>query len=261
VKGLKNSVRKTFAILEYFTAQKPEWGVTELADTMGSNKSTVYRFLSDLCKLEVLYKHPVTEKYNLGLKLFELGCRVQIKSALIDKTHPELIEVGKRIAETVHLAVLKNYQVFNVDKVESPKGLKLSSQIGSFGPAYSTALGKVLLAYLPQKEQEKALQIILEERSPIAFTKHTITKRRTLKRALKIVKENGYAIDREESEIGLICVGIPIFNQNNEVLASLSASGPASRFDEKKVAGYVATLKKGADAIQQKIGSFKFLEG
>ncbi len=79
MQSLKSSVHKTFAILEYFTIQKPEWGVTELANAIGSNKSTVYRFLSDLTKLGILYKHPETEKYSLGLKLFELGNRVQIK--------------------------------------------------------------------------------------------------------------------------------------------------------------------------------------
>lgn len=257
MKELKSSVHKTFAILEYFTIDKPEWGVTELAKAIGSNKSTVYRFLADLLKLGIVNKHPETEKYSLGLKLFELGNRVHLKSAFVDKTHPVLTEVAKSITETVHIAVLKNCQVFHVDKVESPQGLKLSSHIGSFGPAYSTALGKVLLAFLSKMEQEQTLQTILEEQPPKAFTKNTITKKKPLQNELKEIKEKGYAIDREESEIGLICVGIPIFNQYNEVVASLSASGPANRFREDKVANYVTTLQKGATTIRQKIGYFK----
>ncbi len=257
MKELKSSVHKTFAILEHFTNKKPEWGVTELAEEIGSNKSTVYRFLSDLDKLGIAYKHPVTEKYSLGLKLFELGCRVQLKSAFVDKTHPELIEVAKMISETVHIAILKNCQVFHVDKVESPQGLKLSTHVGSFAPAYSTSLGKVLLAFLPPKEQEKTLDVILKDTKPVAFTKHTITSGKTLKKELKEIKSKGYALDKEESELGLVCVGIPIFNQNNEVVASLSASGPATRFEEENVANYVAILKTGADAIQEKIGFFK----
>jgi len=257
MKELKSSVHKTFAILEHFTVQKSEWGVTELATAIGSNKSTVYRFLSDLGQLGVVYKNPLTDRYSLGLKIFELGSRVQLKSALIDKTHPVLIEVAKRITETVHIAILKNSQIFHIDKVESPQGLKLSSHIGSFGPAYSTALGKVLLAFLPEAEQESALQIIFEEEEPTAFTKFTITKPNVLRNELTKIREKGYALDREESEIGLICVGIPIFNQNNEVVASLSASGPANRFEEEKVASYVGILQQGADAIQQQIGHFK----
>lgn len=257
MKDLKSSVHKTFALLEHFTVQKPEWGVTELALEIGSNKSTVYRFLSDLDKLGVLYKDMVTEKYSLGLKLFELGNRVQLKSAFVDITHPELIEVAKSITETVHIGLLKGHQVFHLDKVESPQGLKLSSHIGSFGPAYCTALGKVLLAYLPKAIQDQTLRMIFGQQEPISYTDNTITDRQKLQAELQKIREVGYAIDKEESEIGLICVGIPIYNQNEVVIASLSASGPASRFSEDNVTGYVATLKKGADAIQQKVGVFK----
>ncbi len=257
MKELKSSVNKTFAILEYFTIQKSEWGVTELAKAIGSNKSTVYRFLSDMEVLGILYKNPETEKYSLGLKIFELGNRVQLKSAFVDKTHPALIEVASSIQETVHIAVLKNHQVFYVDKVESPKGLKISSHIGSFNPAYATALGKVLIAFLPEDQRFRTIHAIMKESKPLAFTKNTIVEQKTLLKALEKINEEGFAIDREEFEVGLICVAIPIFNQNNEVVASLSASGPANRFEEKNVARYVATLKKGANAIQKKIGYFK----
>lgn len=254
---LKSTVQKTFAIIEHFTSERPEWGVTELAQEMGANKSTVYRFMADLSKLGVLYKHPISEKYSLGLKLFELGGRVNLKSAFIDKTHPELIEVSKSITETVHLAVLKNNKVFYVDKVESPQGLKLSSQIGSYNPAYATALGKVLLAFLPDSTRQQAIEIIFDKKSKLSLTTNTITSSKNIKTELRQVKEQGYAIDKEELELGLICVAVPIFNLNNEVVASLSASGPANRFEESEVSNYVATLKKGAIAIQQKIGYFK----
>ena len=257
MKGLKSSVHKTFAILEYFTVQKPEWGVTELAAEIGSNKSTVYRFLADLCQVGVLYKHPSTEKYSLGLKLFELGNRVELRSAFVDKTHPELIAVAGRITETVHIAVLKKQRVYYVDKVESPQGLKISSHIGSFNPAYATALGKILLAFLAENVKEQTVQAIMEGQAPVAFTENTITDRAALFAELRKIRKNGFAIDRQEFELGLICVAVPIFNQKNEVVASLSASGPANRFRENKVADYVAILRRGADAIQDKIGYFK----
>jgi len=257
VKELKSSVHKTFALLEYFTVQKPEWGVSELAESIGSNKSTVYRFLANLCQLGILYKNPVTEKYSLGLKLFELGSRVQLKPAFIDITHPELIAVSSGITETVHIAILKNNQVFYVDKVESPQGLKISSRIGSYNPAYATALGKVLLAFLPDETKRQALKKILLEQSPIAFTANTITTTNELTAELASIKKRGFAIDREEFEIGLTCVAIPILNQDNEVIASLSAAGPTKRFEEDQVAHYVQILRQGADAIQSKIGFFK----
>jgi len=256
---LKNSVHKTFAVLEYFTVQKPEWGVTELAKEIGTNKSTVFRFLAQMQAIGILDKDNQTERYRLGLKLFELGNRVQLRTAFVEKTHPQLVSVAKSITETVHIAVLKNHQVFYIDKVESPQGLKISSHIGSYLPAYGIALGKVLLAFLPEEEQNKSLDYIFNKNKTTAFTKNTINNKKQMQAELLKIRKRQYAIDREEYEIGLICVAIPIFNQKQQVVASLSASGPANRFKEAEVKNYVATLKKGALAIQEKIGNFKLL--
>lgn len=259
MKELKNSVQKTFALLDYFTSQKPEWGVTELANEVGSNKSTVFRFLSQMQSIGILDKDNNTERYRLGLKLFELGNRVQLRTALVEKTHPELVAVAKEIRETVHIAVLKNHQVFYIDKVESAQGLRISSQIGSYLPAYATGLGKVLLAFLPEEEQGKSLDYIFDNLGTRMLTNKTITEKEKMKIELSKIKKRQYAIDREECEVGLICVAIPIFNQNQQVVASLSASGPANRFKESEVKNYVSILRNGAAAIQEKIGNFKLL--
>ncbi len=256
---LKSSVHKTFAILEYFTAQKPEWGVTELAQEIGTNKSTVFRFLSQMQSLDILDKDEHTEKYRLGLKLFELGNRVPLRQALIEKTHPALVSVAREITETVHIAVFKNHQAFYIDKVESPQGLKISSQIGSYNPAYATALGKVLLAFLPESQKKQSLDFIFNQQPMRAFTKNTITDPTALQAELDKIYIERYALDREEFEIGLICVAIPVSNQQGQVVASLSAAGPANRFKESELKRYVATLKKGAQAIQDNIGNFQHL--
>lgn len=259
MKELKNSVHKTFAILEHFTAEKSAWGVTELAKEVGSNKSTVFRFLAQLHSIGILDKDVETEKYRLGLKLFELGNRVQLRKALVEKTHPELASLAMNITETVHIAVLNKQQVFYIDKVESPQGLKTSSHIGSYNPAYCTALGKILLAFLPPKQQAAALDAIFSEARTTAYTPMTITSRPSLLKELAKVRADQYALDREEFEEGLICIAIPVFNQQQEVVASLSASGPASRFREDKVESYLAMLSEGALAIQARIGNYSIL--
>lgn len=256
---LKSSVHKTFALLEYFTVQKPQWGVTELANEIKANKSTVFRFLTQMHSIGILEKDTHSERYRLGLKLFELGNRVELRTALIEKTHPSLVSVAKSITETVHIGVLKNHQVLYIDKVESPHGLRISSHIGSYNPAYATALGKVLLAYLPQETQDETLDSIFNQNEITAFTESTITNKNLMKIELDDIQQKQYAIDREEFETGLICVAIPIFNQNQQVVASLSASGPASRFNENEIKRYVNILKSGADEIQEKIGTFKLL--
>ena len=252
-KSFNNSVAKAFLLLDYFTLSKPEWGVRELAQHLGANKSTTYRLMATLESLGALRKDPVTEKYSLGLKLFELGNRVNIQRAFVNHTHPELEKVASEIAETVHLGILKGHQVFMVDKVESPKGLQLKSVIGMFSPAYCTGLGKVLLAHLDFSELKKELQKI--ELSP--QTEFTITHIDQLQKELNKIKAEGFAIDRQELEIGLICVAVPVFNQNNQAIAALSAAGPAIRFKEAALQDYVAILKRGAKAIQKRIGNYQ----
>ncbi len=256
MKALKSSVDKTFAILEYFTTTKTEWSITELAKELDSNKSTIYRFLSDMEKRGIMYQNPDTDKYGLGLKLFELGNRVQIKSAFIDKTHPKLVKVAENITETVHIAVLKNAQVYYVDKVESPHGLKISTTIGTYNPAHATSLGKVLMAFSHEDATLSVDDKAVSTKLP-AYTKNTITSQHKFLNELTKVKKQGYAVDKEEFEIGLICVAVPIFNQRNELVAGLSAAGPASRFKPEHLKNYVKILKAGATEIQQSIGNFK----
>ena len=116
-KNLNHSVAKAFGLLEYFTDDKPEWGVRELAVELGANASTTYRLMATLENLGALKKNPISDKYSLGLKLFELGNRVEIQRVFVKHTHPELERVAKEITETVHLGILRKHQVFMVDKI------------------------------------------------------------------------------------------------------------------------------------------------
>jgi IclR family KDG regulon transcriptional repressor len=251
------SIQKAFAILEHFTMEKPEWGVTELAKAVGSNKSTTYRMLATLEQLGAIRQNSDSDKYSLGLKLFELGNRVKLHASFVKQTHSELEKVAENIRETVHLAILKNNQVFYIDKAESPQGLAMSTNIGTYRMAHATSLGKVLLAFLPNSSLEVIVDNLLINNSLTKITINTLTEKSTLIAALQKIKNQGFAIDREEFEIGLNCVAVPVFNQNNEIVASLSASGPANRFEEAEIEKYVGILKNGADAIRMKIGNFR----
>lgn len=251
-KNLNNSVLKAFGLLEYFTPERPDWGVRELALHIGANKSTIYRLLATLEQLKVLRKNTETDRYTLGLKLFELGHRVPLQQAFVHQTHPILEKVADTIEETVHLGVLNQGQVMMVDKVESPKGLKLNSVIGTFSPVHCTSLGKVLLAFQSQDCRDRLIGALDFK----AYTVNTIIEADGLQQSLDLIIKQSYAVDFEEKELGLICVGVPVFNQNNELIAALSAAGPANRFRPDALAEYVSVLQKGAAAIREQIGNF-----
>jgi IclR family KDG regulon transcriptional repressor len=238
------SIVKAFTLLEVFTNDKKEWGVRELANKTGYNKSTTYRILSTLVALNAIQQNE-NEKYILGSKLFELGNRVSLYDSLINTARDSLKKIATDIEETILFAVLKKNQVFYIDKIESPQGLKISTSVGSFQPLHSTAIGKILLTFSDREKRIKLFQSINYK----AYTQHTITNERQLKQQLIEIHKNEYALDLEEFELGLICIALPVFNKNNEFIGAISASGPSSRFELKKVNHYVSIIKKGIAEI------------
>ncbi|MDH3710855.1 MAG: IclR family transcriptional regulator [Cyclobacteriaceae bacterium] len=249
---MSSTITKAFHLLDHFTSLKPEWGVRELAQQLGSNKSTIYRQMSTLAELKVLQQDPLSGKYRLGLKLFELGSRVELHGALVNCAHKHLEKVAKEITETVHLGILQPQGVLIVDKIESPKGLKLSSTVGHYTPVHCTALGKVLLAF----SQVAILNAYLESTKIQAYTEKTLINTTMIRHQLSTIAQCGYAIDREELEDGLICVAVPVFNVQDQVVAALSASGPATRFREEAIEEYVQILRLGANYIKSEIGNY-----
>lgn len=248
-----NSIVKAFGLLENFSRLKPQWGVRELAREIGAHESTCYRLMSTLESLGVLYKNPDTDKYALGLKLYELGNRVRIYDSFVSLAHPELLKVAAEIEETVHLGIARKSSVLMIDKVESEKGLKLDSHIGQTSPMYCTGLGKILLAF------EAGSKADLKNSYPglKKFTRFTIDTWDKLNRELMKIRERQFAIDRQEYELGLICVAVPVYNCENRVVAALSAAGPSDRFKEDHLLNYLEILKNGAEAIRMKIGNYK----
>jgi IclR family KDG regulon transcriptional repressor len=241
---LNQSVIKAFTLLDVFTNDKKEWGVRELANKTGYNKSTTYRLLTTLVTLNAIQQNE-NEKYILGSKLFELGNRVSLYQSLINSTRNSLTKIATDIAETILFGVLKNNQVFYIHKAESLQGLKISTSVGSYQPLHATAIGKIILAFLPEEKQKQTLQKLDYKK----FTQNTITARDELKNELEEIHLKEYALDLEESELGLICIALPVFNKNNECIGAISASGPSSRFELEKVAHYVSIIKNGISEI------------
>ncbi len=250
-KDLNLSVIKAFRLLDVYLNDKQEWGVRELAKKAGYNKTTTYRLLSTLESLDIVQKNG-DDKYILGLKLFELGNLVSIHKSLRNYSRIPLENIAKEIKETVHFGVLSNNRILYLNKAESPLGLKVSTQIGSYQEAYCTALGKVLLAYSSKNLISDYFKNVKLE----AHTSNTIMSAKDLLIELKQIREKEYALDMEELELGLICIAIPVFNKNKEVVASISVSGPSSRFKSENIASYLSIIKKGALEIETRMSDY-----
>jgi IclR family KDG regulon transcriptional repressor len=223
---------KIFAVLEYFMekgAKQQSVPFQDIAQALPFAKTTVHRILYSLEKLGYLEKADGRAQYRLASKFFELTepsfhfRRLQA----VAKTIMQSLMI--RFAETVNLAVLDDGQVAYIEVLQSPSTLRIAANAGERTPAHSTALGKAMLAFLPEDE----VQSVIERQPLIKMTPRTITHRAHLLEHLASVREQGIALDLEENLSGVFCAAAPIFDQHGRVVAAISISGPASRMEPK----------------------------
>ncbi|MEW6622321.1 MAG: IclR family transcriptional regulator [Bacillota bacterium] len=244
------SVDRAISILDQLEKSSVPLGVTEISKRLDLHKSTVFGLLSTLENRGFVSQCQESGKYKLGLRLFELGRRVQENMDLRAQVNPYLKSLVERFQETAHLVVKNNNDVVYIDKVDGPQAIRMYSQIGRSTPIHCTGVGKALLAFLPESEQEKILESI--ELHP--FTHKTITDKDVLKKELSEIKKRGYSIDDEEIEIGLRCIGVPILDHNGIAVASISIAGPTTRMTNEKVNMIIEPLKEAAMCISETLG-------
>jgi DNA-binding IclR family transcriptional regulator len=204
----------------------------ELSAKVGLPKGTTHRLLTSLAYFGYVRQLPESKDYCLGFKLVELGNRLLDHLDLRAQARPFLISLCKKTKETVHLVILDQNDALYVDKVvsdDNPAGLQMVSRVGRRVPAHCSAVGKVLLAQLSEQE----MQALIHEKGLEKRTENTITNTEKLKHHLKVIYRQGYAVDDEENESGIRCVGAPIFNQQGQAIAAISISGPTLRITKK----------------------------
>ncbi len=226
------SINKALDLLEFLSAYEQEIGIAEIGKKLNMGLSTVHRILATLKSRGYIIQNPTTAKYRLGIKLFELGCEVQSTRNLINNIRPYLRKLSKITNETANLAILEDKEVIYLDTIESSETLRTGIIRGTRSIAHCTALGKVLLSFISDRDFKRLYK---SDDDLIILTPQSISSLDELEKELKKVKKQGFATDKEESMIGINCVGIPILNQKGEPLAAISITGPASRFTVKKI--------------------------
>ena len=236
-------------LLEAFVDGPAEYGISELSRQAGLSKSTVHRLVTTLVEVGWLERNPTTDKYRLGLKLFELGSAVAARLEVRECALPVMHDLMQRVGEAVHLAILDGDHVVYVAKVESQHAIRLFTQVGGHGPAHCIGVGKVLLAHAPAAVVEQVMAAGLP-----AFTPHTITEPAALRAHLADVRRQGYALNLEESELGLVSVAAPVRDHSGAVVAGLSVAGPSQRLPAAKLPGLIAQTVEAADEVSRRMG-------
>lgn len=249
-KEIVQSVDRALSILEVLTNYREGLGVTEISEKVNLHKSTVYRLLSTLIYKEYVVQDMRSNNYKVTFKLFELGNKNIEKIDLLSVSKVYAKKLMESVNEVVHLVVRDDTQIVYIEKVEANNTIRMASTIGRRSPMYRTSVGKAILAYLSEKEVEA----IWENSKVEKLTEYTITELNEMKEELKKVREKGYAIDNQENEIGVRCIGAPIFNRHGKVEGAISISGPATRVREEDVEKIAEEVMKFAQFISKELG-------
>ncbi len=246
---MRHTVDKAGKVLNLFSFQQPEWGVSEVAKVLELPKSTTSEIMSSLVDQQLLSRTG-NGRYRLGWRLFELSQVLLDNTKFCIEARRAMHELIERWGETTHLAVLDGSQVLYVEKLQGTPAVQiLLSRIGARLPAHCSGVGKVLLAF----QEWNSVIHILEEQTLNAYTPNTITAFEKLAIELEQIRKQGYAYDSEEVVLGLCCVAAPIYDLDRKVIAAISLSVPAYRFYPQQ-AHYTTIIVKTAQSISKNIG-------
>jgi DNA-binding IclR family transcriptional regulator len=255
VKNVQNIYRvqvleRAFQILNLLADEKSGIGPMEVAQRLKLHKSTAHRLIMVLESSRFVEKNTVTGKYHLGSRLMELGLSAVSRLDVYEVAGPHLRALVKETGETAHLAVLRDGQVVSLFNIESSQTLRTPATVGTRTPAHCTSLGKAMLAFATQEHIDE----FLRGRKLETYTPRTITTAAKFKAELRTIRNRGYAIDNEEREPGLRCIGAPLWDSSGDVIAAISIAGPVFRIGDDRVQSLSMAVMRIAARISASLG-------
>ena len=248
------SLERGLAILECFTPARPVWGIADFADELGMSRSTTHRYVITLVALGYMAQ-VARRKYSLTFGVIDLGMSALNSTSLREHARPYLEELGMRSGFAVAVGVLDGPEVLLVDRQRgSRRGqrlIDLGQAPGSRLPAYCTAVGKLLLAHLPDREQRSAItEMTLTRRGP-----NTITSKTALRAELQGIREQSLAAAKDELAPGLYSIAVPIRSASCEVVAAVGMDAHPSMISLAKLEDALGPhLISTADRVSARLG-------
>lgn len=224
--------------------------MSDLGRRLGIPKSTAHNLLRTLESLDFLVQEPADKRYRLGPRIFQLGLLYFHSTQLLVHVLPHLRRLADQTRETVKLAILSDGELLVLVAIESPHQLHTRGDEGRRAPVHCTALGKAILALLSDAE----IREIAARRGLARFTARTITSLKRLEREVAQIRASGYAVDREEHEEGVRCLGAGITEWAGHARAAVSVCEPASRLSDERIAALAPLAVDTARAIAASLG-------
>jgi DNA-binding IclR family transcriptional regulator len=223
---------------------------SEIASELGINRTRVFRILKSLEQRGYVEYSSDSQGYRVGLKFLEIGSLIKHEIEPQQIARPVLSELARITGETTYLVIRYNQQAVCVNRYQGNLNLQISTKVGQPLPLYAGASPKILLAYLPLEEQEQ----IIQKMELVHFTNNTIVDREKLRERLKLIRSRGYEIDEEDLEIGAFAIGAPVFNNEGDIVASITLAVPGPRFNTERKNQLIPVVVNTARRISAELG-------
>jgi DNA-binding IclR family transcriptional regulator len=246
--SLENALR----LLNCFSMDEPERGISELAERLGIANSTVHRLVTTLVSEGFLTKDRHTNLYRLGASVLSLGNIVTSRLNIINLARPLLEALVQQSKETAHIGVLKDYELVYLCKIDCSHPVRLLSHEGKRNPIHCTSSGQVLLAYQPPKVIEQFLQRDLEP-----YTSKTITNPDTFRSLLRQIQKQGFALSIEELHEGVASIAAPVRDPKGKVIASVTIAGPIQRINRHTIPDLIKLVVQTGNEISKRLETHK----
>jgi DNA-binding IclR family transcriptional regulator len=241
---------RSLGILDVLAAVNESLSAAELGRRLSLHKSTLHRILMVLEQHRFVHRDRKHGQYSLGVKLFELGSRAVQRLDIRDCSEPILRRLVDATRETAHVCILDGTETVSIANVEGPWAMRGPSTVGRRTPLYCTSVGKAVMAFLP----DAAVDQLIERLTFKQFTPRTIVTPAALRAELRRVRERGFAVDDEEVEKGLRCVGAPVRNHTGGAIAAISIVGPAFRLVDQCLPAIARAVMSAARDLSREMG-------
>ena len=245
------SIDRVFAIVETLASEPHGMTLTDLASSVGLHISTTHRLLSALVSRDYVQKDMETGKYRLTMRLFEISSRVVGGMSLVSVARPFLERLADATNETIHLVARNRDEVIYLYKEDNNNSVTcMSSFVGKRNAMYCTGVGKCIMAYLPEEE----VRGIWDRTAITAYTPKTIVEYPALLIELEQIRKNGFGLDNEEHEVGIMCIAAPVFDYSASPIGAISVSAPSARITEEKKFAFCRLIVENANHITSLLG-------
>lgn len=241
------SIDRAVLILETL-ADHSSLGLGELSEKVGLHKATTHRIVHSLIENGFIEQLDETKQYRVSLRMFELGNKRVQNIDFINVAKSNIRQLSEEIKQTVHLVIEDNDEILYIDKYGDYHESKMRSKIGLKAPLYCTAVGKAMLAMRTNNEISAYWENLELEQK----TEHTLTNYKHFIEEIEKVREDGYALDDEEFEYGVFCVGSIFSSYKESVAGAISISLPIEEKTNKEY--YIRKTCEYAERITQLLG-------